>query len=100
MTAGDPQDVEIEQMDANDLIHARRNDRKENDMSDSDSCRERSDQNLVNIEVASGKSINIENTSNISAKMLSAMPEGMKAEASKNFNQDQMMQMFSMFQAM
>ena len=50
--------------------------------------------------MASGKSINIDNASNISAKMLSAMPEGMKAEATKNFNEDQMMQMFSMFQAM
>lgn len=35
-TAGDPQDVEIDQMDANDLIHARRNKRKENDIDDSD----------------------------------------------------------------
>lgn len=50
--------------------------------------------------MASGKSINIENTSNISAKMLDAMPAGMKAEASKQFNQEQMMQMFAMFQAM
>ena len=74
-------------MDANDLIHARRNKRKENDLSDSEfetnSMRERSNNNLVNIEVASGKSINIENTSNISAKMLDAMPAGMKAEATK-----------------
>lgn len=71
-------------MDANDLIHARRNKRNDPDgMSDSDndSMRERSDNNLVNIEVASGKSINIDNTSNLSAKMLSAMPESMKAEA-------------------